>query len=258
MSNFHAMWSLGGILGAGVAALVGWLAIPLTVSLPLVALAAALVARAASPRFLEVQEREVELSAAGVSIPWRPILVFGLVILLFYAVDTGTQTWSSVFMEETVDAGRAVVPLGYAGYTGGALISRLLGDRFVGWWGAVRVVVVGSVVAMVGFSVVTAAPSPPVAIVGFVLGGLGLGVLAPLAFAALAGAVPAVAMDAAIARMNVANYAGAIVGGGVIGVVADLGNLRLAFVVPLICAGAVLLVAPAFRAADTLAAPVEE
>ena len=87
------------------------------------------------------------------------------------------------------------------------------------------------------------------AIAGFFVVGLGLAILAPLSFAALAGAVPAASLDVAIARMNIANYLGAILGGGLIGAAASADHLRWAFVIPLVLIPIVLLFARSFRTA---------
>jgi len=94
-----------------------------------------------------------------------------------------------------------------------------------------------------------------VSTVPFFVTGLGLAILAPLSFAALAGAVPAASLDVAIARMNIANYLGAILGGGLIGAAASAGHLRWAFVIPLVLVPVVLLVLRSFRAADATVAP---
>ncbi len=93
------------------------------------------------------------------------------------------------------------------------------------------------------------------AIAGFFIAGLGLAILAPLAFAALAGAVPAASLDVAIARMNIANYIGAILGGGLIGAAASADHLRWAFVIPLVLIPIVLLTARSFRTRPTPSKP---
>jgi predicted MFS family arabinose efflux permease len=132
-------------------------------------------------------------------------------------------------------------------------VSRFGGDVLVRPVGAPRVVAVGTSVGIAGFVVVVTAAAPAVAIVGFFVVGLGLAILAPLSFAALAGAVPAASLDVAIARMNIANYLGAILGGGLIGSAASADHLRWAFVIPLVLIPIVLLLARSFRTADAAA-----
>jgi MFS family permease len=81
--------------------------------------------------------------------------------------------------------------------------------------------------------------------------GLGLAVIAPLAFAAIGGAVGHDGVDVAIARLNIANYLGAILGSALIGAAATSGLLRWAFVIPLALMPLVLVVAKSFRTADS-------
>ncbi|WP_194839936.1 MFS transporter [Aeromicrobium yanjiei] len=252
MASFHGMWSVGGILGALYAAGVARVDVPFALSLVVIAIVTWAVALVAAPRFVRAQERDPGLSAKGLDLPWRPVLVFGLVILLFYASDTGILTWSSVYLEDALDASTSVAPLAYGAYQGGALVSRFGGDLLVRRIGAPAVVAIGTVTGVIGLATVVAAAAPAMAIIGFFVVGLGLAILAPLAFAALAGAVPARSLDVAIARMNIANYLGAILGGGLIGAAASADHLRWAFVIPLVLVPVVLLFTRSFRTADDL------
>lgn len=256
MASFHGMWSVAGIAGALYAAAVVALDIPFAVSLVVVALLTWIVTTLAAPHFIRTREHDPGLSAKGLDLPWRPVLMFGLVVLLFYASDTGILSWSSVYLEEALDASSSVAPLAYGAYQAGALISRFGGDHLVRRVGAARVVAIGTGVGIVGLVVVVAAPGPVFAMVGFFVVGLGLAILAPLSFAALAGAVPAGAVDVAIARTNIANYLGAILGGGLIGAAASAGHLRWVFVIPLVLIPIVLLLARSFHSADASAGAV--
>lgn len=250
MNGFHGFWSIGALVGAGYAALVGWLEVPLSAALALVTAITLVVAWRARPHFLPTREVDPGLSAVG--LPWRPVLVFGVVIVLFYAIDVGTQTWSPLYLDDVLDASAAVVPLGYALYQAGALLSRLLGDYVVEAVGAPKVLLGGVAVGVSGFLVVFASPMVIGACLGLFLAGLGLAVLAPLAFAGLGGAVPEHTLDVAIARMNLANYAGAILGGGAFGIVGGLLDLRWAWLVLVACAIPVVFTARTFRAVRDL------
>lgn len=251
MASFHGMWSVAGIVGALYASGVAAIDLPFAISLVVIGAVTWLVVMIATPHFIEAQEHEPGLSAKGLDLPWRPILVFGLVVLLFYAVDTGTLTWSSGYLKDALGSSKSVAPLGFAAYEAGALVSRFGGDHLVRRIGASRVVALGTSVGIAGLVIVVASSTPAMAIAGFFVVGLGLAILAPLSFAALAGAVPARALDVAIARMNIANYLGAILGGGLIGAAASAGHLRWAFVIPLVLIPIVLLFVRAFRTADT-------
>lgn len=246
MASLHGLWSVGGIVGALYAAGVARVDVPFTASLVVVAAVTWGVTVLVGPHLVDARERDPGLSADGLGLPWRPVLVFGLVVLVFYAADTGILTWSTVYLEDALDASASVAPLAYGAYQAGALVSRFGGDLAVRRWGPAAVVASGTTVGLVGLVTVVASPAPVVAIVGFFVTGLGLAILAPLAFASLAAAVPPAARDVAIARMNIANYLGAILGGGLIGAAASADHLRWAFVVPLVTVPVVLLVVRSF------------
>lgn len=250
MGGFHGWWSVGGIVGALYASACTSLDVDPALDLAVVATVALAVTRVSAPHLLRAREIDPGPSAAELRLPRRPVVVFGAVILIFYAADTGTLTWSSVYLDDALDASKPVVPLGYAAYQAGALASRFGGDLLVRRWGAARVAAAGTTVGVAGLAVVVAAPLPAAAIAGFGVTGLGLAILAPLSFAALAAAVPTSALDAAIARMNIANYVGAILGGGIIGAAASSGHLRWAFVIPLVLVPIVWLTVRSFPGPD--------
>ena len=184
-------------------------------------------------------------------------MLLGAAMACFWAVDSSVSDWSALYLDELGAAG-STAALGYALYQATGLLSRLLGDAAVRRFGATRTVRTGAALGTVGAAVVVLAPGPEVAVVGFGLVGLGLPVLAPLCFAAAAdvarrGTDPrtgAVATDDAVnrvvARLNVFNYVGALVGAVLVGVVATVSDLRLGFVLPLLLAGALVGLAPAF------------
>ena len=71
-----------------------------------------------------------------------------------------------------------------------------------------------------------------VALVGFALAGAGLGLGAPLCFAA-AGALDPDNADAVVARLNVFNYGGTLLGAVLVGVVSGFSSLRVGFLIPI-------------------------
>ena len=84
------------------------------------------------------------------------------------------------------------------------------------------------------------------AIAGFAVLGLGIGVIAPLSFAAAGELSPGDA-DTVVAQVNVFNYVGFVVGGVVVGLFGSAGVLRAGFVVPLVLTLVIVALAPAFH-----------
>lgn len=185
--------------------------------------------------------------APGGTLPWAGILVLGLAIVGYFVADSAVSAWSAIYLHDVVAASDAIAPLAYAGYLAMTLVSRLAGDRVVHAAGRVRVVRASGALGAVGLLLVVAATHPAVAIGGFALAGLGLGVIAPLCFAA-AGELEPAAADAVIARLNLFNYVGAVLGGVLVGAIGVGSTLRVGFAVPLALAVLVAALAPGFAA----------
>jgi MFS family permease len=256
LTSFHAAWSAGGIVGALYTS--GTEKLDLSLWLVLVVASAAILAAALSVggRVAAFTTAAPEASSAGMEAvpsppasgpaPWRPILLLGLAVVCFYVADSGTSSWSSDYLHEVLHASKSVAPLAFAGYTGASLISRLVGDHAVRRFGGPLVVRVGGAVGALGLLLVVVAQQPLVAITGFTVLGIGIGVIAPLSFAA-AGELSPGSADTVVAQVNVFNYVGFIVGGVVVGLFGSAGVLRGGFVVPLVLTLAIVALAPVFH-----------
>lgn len=247
MSSFYACWSGGAILGAlWVAALSGLDAGVHTTVLAGIGVVAA-CALALSPRLLHAPAVADASPQPPEPVPLWPFLALGAAMALFFAIDFAVGNWSALFMTDVVLSDSGTAALALAAYQAASLVCRLTGDLWVRRYGEIRVVRAGAAIAVAGLVLVVAAQSVPMAIAGFLVVGLGAPVVAPLCFAAAGRLAPGGRADALIARLNIFNYAGTIVGGGIVGGVAALSDLRVAFAIPLMFAGLLAALAPAFR-----------
>jgi hypothetical protein len=252
LPSFHGSWTLGGATGAGVALAMAHLPLSATAAVAAVPVA---VSFAPFLRRAELSLRE----SAGVDVPWRPIILVGLAMVLFYMVDTAAFTWGPQYLDKVFPTPSTLVALAVFPYLLASGACRLAGDTVVARYGAVSVLRVGAVVACAGLAVTVFAPSWPVAVAGFTVMGAGVAVVAPLSFSAAAriagtgldgdahSALRHARVDAVIARFNQFNYVGALLGAGMTGLV-GAGNLRLGFAVPMVLILALLPLARAFAA----------
>jgi Na+/melibiose symporter-like transporter len=251
LPSFHGSWTLGGATGAGVALAMGHLPLSATAA---VAVVPVVVSLAPFLRRAELSLRE----SADLAVPWRPIVLVGLAMVLFYMVDTAAFTWGPQYLDKVFPTPSTLVALAVFPYLLASGVCRLAGDTVVARYGAVPVLRVGAVVACGGLAVTVFAPSWPVAVAGFTIMGAGVAVVAPLSFSAAAriagtgfeGEADSVLrharVDAVIARFNQFNYAGALLGAVMTGLV-GAGNLRIGFAVPMVLVLTLLPLARAFE-----------
>jgi len=253
LPSFHGAWTFGGIVGACYALAAAhaplWTA-GLVAVVPLVAIAAP---------YLRREHGEALAAAAQVAVPWRPIVLVGLGMVLFYMVDTAAQTWGPTFLDDVVDAPQSLVALATLPYLVASLVVRLAGDSLVARYGAILVLRTGSVLASLALLVVVTSQTWPVAVLGFTLLGAGVSVIAPLSFSAaarIAGGEQA-RVDAVIARFNQFNYVGGLLGAVLTGLV-GAGSLRLGFAVPMVLILGMLPLARSFAPAGAVLSPADD
>ncbi len=249
LNGFHCMWSVFSLAGAlWVAAAGDRLPLEAVMAIPMaVAVAGSLHA---GPRLCAAAEEKdgIPAGTATGAFPWRPIIPLCLAMGFLYVGDAAVSNFSTVYMQDVLSAEAWVIPLAYAAYQATTLLVRLGGDLAVRAYGPATVVRLGGAVATLGFLGIVAAPTQPLAIVAFGLTGVGLAVVAPQSFSA-AGRLDPAGTGVAIARVNLFNYVGFIVGSGLVGVVADLGDMRLGFAVPLVLVAAIVALARGFEPA---------
>lgn len=286
LPSSHGWWTTGGILAAGASLATGHLPLTVGAAVAVVPLLAALApylprtapatvpARApmpgligtAGPGVTVVPSYEATPAAPATTpapaepVPWRPIWLVGLGLVVFYMVDTAASTWGPVYLATSLGASASLVPLATFPYLVSAIVVRLAGDALVTRFGATRLLRAGAVVAFAALVLIVFAPSLVTAVVGFAVLGGAVALVAPLSFSAagrIAGAgsgsgsgpstttADRARVDAVIARFNQFNYVGALLGAVLTGLVGG-DNLRLGFVLPAVLVLALVPLAPAF------------
>lgn len=248
VASFYAWWSLATILGALAASaaasslsLVSFFAVIAAVLVP--------VGLVASTRFVRTSAADqaaVDPLTASSSVPWRPLLLIGAVVVGAFVIDSSVSNWSALDLTQELGASESVAALAYAGYAVFMLVGRTVADHMVARRSAPWVVAVGAVIAAVGLVIVAVAPTVAVAILGFSFVGLGISPVLPLAFVAAAEHDPA-NTGIAVARVNVGNYIGFVLGAPLVGVIAEFSSLAVGFASLALVALAVAASAPVFR-----------
>lgn len=251
MLGFHAVFSLGGIVGASLSWVGAHWDLSLLVSyLPavVVLLPAALIG---SRWYTEGRPESDKAGsdaaggAAAVSVSFRLLLPLCLVMCFAYIGDSTVSNWSAKYLQDVLGSSEQLSTVPYNVYMVTTLVGRAVGDYGVRRVGAAAVVRLGSVVAAVGFGVVAVAPGPWTGMAGFTLLGFGLCVIVPQTFAAAGRLFPGDS-DVAIARLNIFNYVGFLVGSPLVGALGDAWNYRGAMVVPMVLVLVTLVYARSF------------
>ncbi|GAA3094981.1 MFS transporter [Streptosporangium carneum] len=247
LTGFHAVWSVGSMLGAGVNSAFSALGVGLGWSFTVPVLVGVVISAVMLPRLYDRDgERATERAArVAARTPWRPIIPLCLAMAFLYVGDAAVSNYSTFYMQNALAASGWLVPFAYLLYQAAMLLARVPGDLAVRRYGPAPVVRAGAVIAAAGTLGVVLAPGVLVAVLAFGLIGVGLSIIAPQSFSA-AGRLGAGA-ETAIARVNLFNYVGFLVGAAVVGAVNDTAGARTAFVPAAVAVALIVVLAGGFQ-----------
>ncbi len=159
------------------------------------------------------------------------VWVGGLVVLSAFLGEAASEGWSALHVERTLGGGPAEGAMGPALLATGMAVGRLGGHIFGASWPPFRVMVVASCIAGLGLALAGMATGLPMAYAGFLLGGLGVSVVGPLALGLVGQAVRPKYRLAAISQAAALGYAAFFLGPVIMGFVAEGFGLRVSFYV---------------------------
>lgn len=247
MSSYHGMFSLGGLLGAGLGGLVLGMTTPSAHAL-LVALGCTAASLAVLPGLLP---SSIDVGASGPAFvrPRRGTLGLGALAFLALMGEGAILEWSGVFLREDLATSPSFAALGFAAFSAAMAIGRFSGDALRARVGAVRLSRASGVLAAGGLATGLALGSPWAALAGFACAGLGLANLVPILFGA-AGRLPGEAPATSIAAVATLGYTGFLAGPPLMGFVAQLAGLTASMAVIALACGVLALGASGTRHAD--------
>lgn len=238
MQIAHALFSAGvlvGAIGVGLAREAGAGRLVCLTSVAAVVLAIAalnlgherMTPRAAAPR-------RPRLSRAAIPL--------GIACAAAFLIEGGIESWSALFLERELGSRPAVSALGPAAYGGAMMLGRFSGQWLERLLGDTVLLVGAASVAGAGLVATALAPTAPVAIAAFFLGGAGVSIAAPALLGAAGRRAGAGDRGASVATVTTIGYLGFLVGPPLVGAAAEAIGLRAAF-------AALALVAAALAAA---------
>jgi MFS family permease len=225
MNSFHAMWSVGGLMGAAIGGLVasrGLAAGPHFVIAAAVGIAIMLVAvRSLIPD----GPSQAASHEPAFAMPTRALIPMGIVALCALICEGAIGDWGAIYLREGLGSTAAVAAAGYAFFA-----LTMAGGRFAGDWLATRfapgnVVRAGGGLVVAGIGLALISTVPAIAIVGYGLVGAGVSTIFPLIMSAAA-RTPGVAPGTGIAAMATTGYTGFLLGPPLIGGLAEFFTLR--------------------------------
>ncbi len=150
MSGFHAMFSLGGILGSGFVTLLLAIGITSCTAVFVTSIAVTALLLGSLPGLLPYRESKGERTAAFAA-PKGIVLFIGFLGLLAMLAEGGLLDWGALFLVEGHRIDPTLAGLGYTGFTAAMTCGRLSGDFVRARCGDPAVLTGSSVLACLAF-----------------------------------------------------------------------------------------------------------
>lgn len=225
MSTCHGMYSLGGAVSAGFAALL--FVVHVISGLQIVIVATVIITVIISNKKLLLANTDIIHSRSGIKLPSLTILGISFICMVSFMAEGCVADWSAIYFKEVLNSPKALVSLGYAGFSVAMTIGRLNGDSLIAKMGSKKIVIAGCLLAATGFLIVVMAPVVLVAIAGYIMVGFGCCCIVPVLFSASAN-IPGVSTVEGFAMVTTGGLIGFLTGPSVIGFISQKANLSKA------------------------------
>ena len=178
--------------------------------------------------------------------PSSAVLFLGTLAFCCLVGEGAAADWSAVYLRDNLHTSAGFAATAYAAFSIAMTAGRLVGDRLTARLGPVRLVRGCGVLASAGLAAGLLVNSPIAGVIGFACLGAGLSCIVPQVFSTAGTRDPARAGEA-IARVASLGFIGFIIGPVVIGGAAEVVGLPVALAIPVVLVLAVALAASALR-----------
>lgn len=226
MSSFHAVFSLGGMIGAISGASVA--ALELSPLLHFTGIAALFAALALAASMWLLPDKIAAEAPPLFAKPTKDLLALGVIALCVMLGEGAMADWSAVYLKGTLGAGAGVAAAGYAAFSLAMASGRMAGDRLIQLLGPRTILAAGGLLAAFGLGSALLLAQLIPTFVGLACVGLGFSTIVPVVFSAAGRARGTAPAGVALAAVTTTGYFGFLIGPPLIGFAAELLSLRVA------------------------------
>lgn len=185
MSSLHAMFSLGGLLGAVGGSIFSSFGVTPLLHFGLTGGFVVLFLPFAAARLLQdAPKAKPEQTSGSFRWPGLGIFVYGLLALCSYAAEGSVGDWGALLLHEVKGATEQTAALAYAAFSVAMVAARLGGDRMRQTFGDARLMRCLALLATGGMLTSQLSPWPVLCLLGYAAMGMGLSVIVPIIFSA--------------------------------------------------------------------------
>jgi fucose permease len=230
MTSFHALFSIGMMVGALAGSFFTKLGVGLLLHFSITSLLCVIPIYLSVKHLVNDKPEGKKTTEPLFRLPNGAMVSIGLIAFCCMLGEGAMADWSTNYMEVITKADPALAPIGLFAFALAMTIGRLIGDAARTKFGDRKLIIICGVISTIGLCSAIAVINPFVAISGFFIVGLGLSVVVPVAYS-IAGNSKDLPPGVALAMVTTVGYSGFLFGPPIIGFIADWQNLRIALAV---------------------------
>lgn len=239
MSGMHAMWSVGGFIGA--LAFSFWLMHGFSSE------ATTLIEMATMGILLGIFFRALyptggKSEGKAFAIPRGIVKFIAIIMLIAFLAEGSIMDWGAVFLTSEKSIPIEQSGMAFAIFSAAMFVMRVIGDSIVARLGGKIVVILGCIIELAGFLLVIFSPNILLMYLGFFAIGFGSSNVVPVMYSML-GRQKVMPVNLAVAATSMIGYFGMLAGPSSIGFIAKATSLTSAFILLSILVFIELLVA---------------
>ncbi|AKX54292.1 MFS transporter [Thiopseudomonas alkaliphila] len=226
LPNLHGIFSLGTISGALLLTLCLVAGLAIEYSLLLMMAVLLIAVTLGYPGFLS---DKTKASGSSFMKPTPLVALIGGMCFIVYLAEGAVLDWSALFLIKQKEMLSSQAGLGYASFSLMVMLGRFVGSQIVAYFGVVKTVVLGGLIAALGIGLSILAPHWTLALIGYGICGLGCANISPVLISSLS-QQQLMPTHLAVAAATTIGYAGVLAGPALLGGVAQLSSLTAAFI----------------------------
>jgi len=226
MSSFHAIFSVGFMIGAALGGLIAKQGITPFQHLTAVGILDLLMGITVY-RFLTINDEKSSESQPLFALPDKSLILLGIIAFCGMLSEGAMSDWSVLYYKEVLNNPNGFATAAFTAFSVLMVIGRVFGDKIVNTFGLRKTLLINCLVVFIGMSVALVIRNPYTVIIGFGITGLGLSTIVPLIYGE-AGHSKTMSAGVALAAITTVGMAGFLIGPVLIGYLSEFSSLRIA------------------------------
>lgn len=226
MSSFHAIFSIGFMIGAACGGLIAKQGITPFQHLTAIGILDLLLGLMVY-RFLTVNDEKSSESQPLFALPDKSLILLGIIAFCGMLSEGAMADWSVLYYKQVLNNPNGFATAGFTAFSVLMVVGRIFGDKIVQAFGLRKTLLINCTIVFIGMSIALVIQNPYTIIIGFGITGLGLSTIVPLIYGE-AGHSKTMSAGAALAAITTVGMAGFLIGPVLIGYLSAFSSLRIA------------------------------